>query len=158
MYYSDIKINNDTVRVYNLHFGSIHLVYEDYKPYEDTGKSTIAKKNYIELVKLLKDAFVRRAAQAEKVTEHISDCPYPFLICGDFNDIPSSYAYCTVARGIKDAFIESGKGFGNTYIGRFPSFRIDYILHSKGVKTYNFETVHVKYSDHYPITCYFELN
>jgi len=28
----------------------------------------------------------------------------------------------------KDAFVESGIGFGNSYMGKFPSFRIDYIF------------------------------
>jgi len=103
----------------------------------------------------LKTAFKNRAEQAMAISTHISNCPYPVLLCGDFNDTPMSYSYSEILRNnLQDAFVESGKGLGRTYIGAFPSFRIDYILHSKSIKSKGFSTMTSNtLSDHYPLSC-----
>ena len=51
----------------------------------------------------------------------------------------------------KDCFIEKGRGLGNTYIGEFPSFRIDHILHTPTLGTVSYTRDTIKYSDHYPV-------
>ena len=103
----------------------------------------------------LKRAFKKRAAQALAISSHISDSPYPVLLCGDFNDTPISYSYSEIIRNnLQDAFLESGIGLGMTYIGAFPSFRIDYILHSKSIISKRFRTMSSNtLSDHYPLIC-----
>ena len=68
-----------------------------------------------------------RAHQAEEIQRHIDGSPYPVILCGDFNDTPLSYTYRQLSRKLTDSFIEKGRGIGNTYIGGFPSFRIDYV-------------------------------
>jgi endonuclease/exonuclease/phosphatase family metal-dependent hydrolase len=159
--WSDIKINDDTIRVYNMHLQSIHFGYADNKFLEEVSKATPANstdemevsKN---ILRKLKRAFVKRSQQADKVAQHIKSSPYPVIVCGDFNDTPSSYVYRTLGNGLEDAFVESGNGFGRTY-GKFPSFRIDYILNSAKFKTYDFRTIKEDLSDHYPISCYFEM-
>lgn len=154
--YTDILIHGDTTRVYNVHLQSIHLSSVDYKFVDDilNNKNTEELENSKNIVKRLKRAFIKRSAQADLVAEHIKSSPYPVLVCGDFNDPPASYAYNTIAQHLKDAFVESGSGFGKTYIGKFPSFRIDYILHSANYKSYDFRTIRQKLSDHFPLTCY----
>jgi endonuclease/exonuclease/phosphatase family metal-dependent hydrolase len=109
------------------------------------------------LLRRLKRAFVRRAPQAEMVAEHIRKCRYPVIVCGDFNDTPFSYTYNTVKGNLNDAFIECGNGFGKTYNGIFPSFRIDYILHSGSLVPSGYYTHSESYSDHFPVSCFFEL-
>ena len=81
-----------------------------------------------------------RAHQAEEIQRHIDGSPYPVILCGDFNDTPLSYTY-----------IEKGRGIGNTYIGEFPSFRIDYVLHSPTLYTVGYIREDITLSDHYPI-------
>ncbi len=156
--YTDIKINADTVRVYNVHLESIHFGYVDYKFVDDimNNKETEEVKNSKNILKRLKRAFIKRASQTELVAEHIEQSPYPVIVCGDFNDPPASYAYHTISQNLKDAFIESGNGFGRTYTGKFPSFRIDYILHSNKFKAYDFRTIRETLSDHFPLCCYME--
>lgn len=159
--WTDIKINDDTIRVYNMHLQSIHFGYADNKFLEEVKKAEpAAETNEIEasksILRKLKRAFIKRSEQADKVAQHIKKSPYPVIVCGDFNDTPSSYVYRTLGEGLEDAFVESGSGLGRTYIN-FPSFRIDYILNSPAFKTYNFRTVSANHSDHYPITCYFEM-
>jgi len=32
---------------------------------------------------------------------HVSNSPYPVIVCGDFNDIPQSYAYHSIRQSLK---------------------------------------------------------
>ena len=67
------------------------------------------------------------------------------------NDTPLSYTYRQLSRKLTDSFIEKGRGIGNTYIGEFPSFRIDYVLHSPTLYTVGYTREDITLSDHYPI-------
>lgn len=156
--FSDIKINKDTVRVYNVHLQSIHLGYDDYKFVNDImhNKETEELQKSKNILKRFKRAFIKRSIQTELVAEHIAKSPYPVIVCGDFNDPPASYTYHTISKNLSDAFVESGNGFGRTYVGKFPSFRIDYILHSNQYKATNFRTIREELSDHFPVCCYLE--
>ncbi len=151
--YSDIVLGKDTVRVYNMHLQSIAFSHDDYKYIDDLQKDVQAEdvEHSKNIVKRLKRAFIKRAKQAELIEYSISLSPYPVIVCGDFNDTPSSYTYNTVSKKLTDSFVESGNGFGRSYVGAFPSFRIDYILHSDQFIAYNFKTIREELSDHYPI-------
>ncbi|HJX71125.1 MAG TPA: endonuclease/exonuclease/phosphatase family protein, partial [Bacteroidales bacterium] len=155
--YSDIRINDDTVRIYNCYLQSTQLQKDDYNLFD----SIIFSYNTRRLLKIrdisyrLKDAYLKRSRQVESLSRHIRNSPYPCIICGDFNDTPVSYTYHKLKGKLKDAYLESGTGIGNTYFGNFPSFRIDYILHSKSLNTIEFETKRIELSDHYPIICHF---
>lgn len=158
--YSDIKIDKDTVRIYNVHMQSIHFRPDDYKFIEQVMIDSVetdeieGSKN---ILRRIKSAYEKRAQQAEQIARHISESPYPVIICGDFNDTPSSYVYHTISAGLEDAFMESGNGFGRTYGGKFPSFRIDYIMNDPKFRTYEFRTIKEELSDHFPVVCYFEM-
>jgi len=160
--YTDVKINSDTVRVYNLHLESIRMKSEDYwfadRVVQGYTQHLDVEKNSERIISRLKNAFAIRAPQAQLVADHIKKCPYPVILCGDFNDTPTSYAYHTVSSGLKDAFVESGNGIGQTYAGVFPLLRIDYIMHSKEFKAYNFETGTEVMSDHYSVMCYLKFD
>ena len=49
----------------------------------------------------------------------------------------------------------AGTGLGQTYNGKFPTLRIDYILHSPEFKINSFKTTEVNLSDHFPIVSTF---
>lgn len=160
--YTDVLIDGDTVRVYNVHLQSVRFRKEDLQFIEAIGSEN--NKNDIDelggagnIMSRMKKAFMRRAWQAEVISAHIRNCPYKVLVCGDFNDSPTSYTYRTMSRGLYDAFKVSSSGIGRTYIGRFPSFRIDYILHSKDIQSADFEVIARELSDHYPISCSFKV-
>jgi len=157
--YSDILMDQDTFRVYNCHLQSVRLDSEHYQildslkfRYNDKQISEIKDISY-----RLRDAFIKRATQADIIATHISGCPHPLIICGDFNDTPVSYTYRTIRDGLKDAFSESGWGLGRTYNGEFPSFRIDYILHSETIEALFFSREKILLSDHFPIVSYLKL-
>ena len=103
---------------------------------------------------LLKRGFIQRAGQITKIKEAVEASPYPALLCGDFNDTPTSYAYNEIADIMDDAFVEAGNGTGRTYIGKVPSFRIDFIFHTEEMDAYRFITHEEELSDHRAISCY----
>lgn len=156
--YTDLLVNKDTVRVYNMHLQSIAFSKEDYKYAEDLQKENIETTEDIEhsknILRRLKRAFVKRSRQAELIGAHIKKSEFDVVVCGDFNDTPTSYSYHTISEGLEDAFVGSGLGLGKTYAGVFPSFRIDYVLHSPVYESYDFRVIKEDYSDHYPIVCY----
>lgn len=158
--YTDILIHKDTVRVYNMHLQSIHFRPSDYKFMEDLAndKGTEEIEHTKNIFKLLKRAYAKRAVQVDQINKHIENCIYPIILCGDFNDTPTSYTYHTLIEGLTDSFVESGNGLGRTYIGQFPSLRIDYIFHSNYFKSYDFQTIRQELSDHFPVCCYLKSN
>ncbi len=152
--YSDIKVNEDTVRVINVHLQSIRFREKNYA-FMDSVRLKYNNQQIAELKDIglrLRDGFTMRAEQARIISNYVKLSPHPVILIGDFNDTPVSYTYHRVVRGLKDSFRESGKGFGNTYAGELPSFRIDYIFHSPGLVSKDYKRIRKKYSDHYPVT------
>ena len=152
--YTDLKINNDTVRVFNFHLQSIHLGADGYAILDDLmeGQELEELTDSKLLAGRLKSGFSRRAEQAEKIAHYISNSSYPVLVCGAFNDVPSSYPYQTISEGLHDSFAESGKGIGATYV-RVPFFRIDNILFSPEFEASDHTTFDSRpYSDHYAVS------
>jgi endonuclease/exonuclease/phosphatase (EEP) superfamily protein YafD len=101
----------------------------------------------------LRKAFVIRSTQVNSLADHVAGCPYPVILGGDFNDTPSSYTYHQLSKTLNDSFKYSGNGFfESTYAGKFPSFRIDYVLYSHHFKSIHYKKIDISLSDHYPIT------
>lgn len=154
--WTDLLVNGDTLRVYNAHLASIRFGREDYhfidQLEQGTADDSIAENSW-RIVGRLKNAFVRRSAEADLIVEHMRTCPHPFVWCGDLNDTPMSYSYHALRTVMDDAFVESGSGLGRTYVGAFPSFRIDHIMHGPGIEASGFRTLPDELSDHRPVMC-----
>jgi endonuclease/exonuclease/phosphatase family metal-dependent hydrolase len=152
--YTDVKINDDTIRIYNMHIASIRFSYDDYSFVENIDSKSESKEleeGARNIYHRLSNAFIKRSEQSKIIVEHIKASPYPVLACGDFNDSPTSYCYSLFSSELHDSFKEAGRGIGKTYIGAFPSFRIDYIFHSDEFKATNYHTLPEKFSDHHAI-------
>jgi endonuclease/exonuclease/phosphatase family metal-dependent hydrolase len=157
--YSDITVNSDTLRVYNIHLQSISFSKKDNKFLEDVISDKEADDELEQsknILRRLKRAFTKRSRQVEMIKTHMKTCKYKIIICGDFNDTPASYAYEKLCGNLKDAFIEKGTGFGRTYAGKWPQFRIDYILHDRQLKCKKYQRSEETFTDHFPITAFFE--
>jgi endonuclease/exonuclease/phosphatase family metal-dependent hydrolase len=158
--FTDVIIDKDTVRVYNMHLQSIQFRKEDYKFVSDVvnNKETAEELEHGKnILRRLKRGFLKRSFQADLVRDHMNKCRYKMIVCGDFNDTPSSYSYHAIRGEMKDAFIEKGSGFEKTYNGKMPAFRIDYILHSSEIKTVSYKKVGESFTDHFPVTAYLRL-
>lgn len=150
--FSDIVMFQDTIRIYNLHLESFKISSDDgvFDAINDGEEGNFNSRSR-SLLSKIKQAFQMRAKQVLPIREHIDVSPYPVIVCGDFNDTPSSWAYEILSENLQDAFMEAGSGTGKTYNGRYPSFRIDYILVDEAFEIHDFETHRVAFSDHYPV-------
>lgn len=156
--YTDLKIGDDTIRVYNCHLQSIRLRERNLnflmnQEHHDES-STVSQIKDISFK--YRDALKKRAHQVNMLVAHMNKCKYPVIVCGDFNDSPFSYTYHKLTHKLYDTFKEAGKGLANTYVRFFP-YRIDYILHSNHFKGINFSSPRVDYSDHFPVIGSFSI-
>ena len=164
--FADIEYDSKIIRIYSVHLQSFQISSDTYLIRNNLNNLNVAKtenqdqikKTSKHFAKKFKLAFEKRSHQIDALIDHMDKSPYPIILAGDFNDTPSSYAYGQLSSGLDDAFVQTGSGFGQTYIGPYPSFRIDFILHSPEINNTQFDTWEVKFSDHYPITAVFNLN
>ena len=157
--YCDIEVSKDKViRVFSNHLESYRFSASDYELMQEIKDKETDVKKVSGLLERLEVALVKRSYQAGKVASLVYSSPYPVIVTGDFNDTPNSYAYHQISKGLSDAFIESGSGFSHTYKGSFPSFRIDFILYSKSLKSVNYKRLKFDRSDHFPIYSDFIFN
>ena len=91
------------------------------------------------------------------VKEEILKSPHPVILCGDFNDVPNSYAYQQMRSMLQDAFLQKGQGIGRTFLKIFPTLRIDYIFCPKAYEIQNFKTHQWGMSDHNAIEASFSI-
>ena len=155
--YADIVKNQDTFRIYNIHFQSIKFKKEEYALFSQENKidtTFSTKKSTARLmISKLKRAFPARANQALTVVEHIQTSPFPVIVCGDFNDTPMSFTYNQFNKLFTDAFRNCSYGIGKTFVGKIPAGRIDYIFHSNELNSYQFKVQEEVFSDHRAISC-----
>jgi endonuclease/exonuclease/phosphatase family metal-dependent hydrolase len=150
--YADLIKNNDTVRIYTTHLQSFRFNQKDYQFLEEVKDhgdvANLANKNF--LVKM-KNAFQLRAGQATQIRALVDSCPFPEIVCGDFNSVPNSYAYWQIRGSRRDAFMEDGFGLGRTFVSLAPTLRIDYILCDNRFSVDQFAVGDKRYSDHWPL-------
>ena len=149
--YIDVKKSNKIIRFYSVHLESVHFESEDYSYLKGVSQGKPNVHSTKRLAVKLKLAFIKRAGQVLKIKESAAACPYPYIISGDFNDTPSSFAVNQMSNGLKNTFCEKGSGFGKTYNGDFPNFQIDYIMAGPGFNVLNYDIVEKRLSDHYPV-------
>jgi endonuclease/exonuclease/phosphatase family metal-dependent hydrolase len=150
--YIDVKKREQIVRVYSLHLQSIRFDPDDYRYLNSVSQEGKPDVNSTKrLGSKLKNAFLKRSEQVFKIKNHASTCTYPYIISGDFNDTPTSFAVNEMCKGLKNAFLEKGSGLGRTYNGSFPNYQIDYILASPQFDVASYNITKKKLSDHYPV-------
>jgi len=156
--HADIKVNNDTVRVYTTHLQSLQFGKRDY---EKIGEIESAEdslfSNSRTILSKIKKGVSHRSIQARIIRQVLGDSPYPVIFCADLNDVPDSYAYFTVRGKMQDAFLKKGFGIGRTFSALSPTLRIDYIFADNhfGIKQIN--RIIKNYSDHFMLVADIEL-
>jgi endonuclease/exonuclease/phosphatase family metal-dependent hydrolase len=148
--HTDLKIGNDTVRVFTTHLQSLQFGRNDYQKInqiKNAGDSLLV--NSRSILSKLKKGISYRSIQANLVKLLLKDSPHPVLFCGDLNDVPNSYTYFTIRGNMQDAFLKKGFGIGRTFTSLSPTLRIDYIFADSRFKIMQFNRLVKNYSDHY---------
>ena len=156
--FTDLQIDSNVVRVYNLHLQSNHLSYSDYNAIDLADDTSLNINSGTSILKKMKHAYVTRGKQVQMIAKHAQSSPYPVIICGDLNDVPSSFAYHELRGNRQDAFLKKSWGIGFTYDYWLPLFRIDYIFADPKFHINSFKTGNEDLSDHYPVSASFTLN
>lgn len=151
-YYIDLVKQSDTIRIYSCHLESNKLKEAQIEAIN----TSEGKKNFLE--KYLATARLR-ISQTNELVDHAKKSPYPFIICGDFNETPISVVYKTMKRNFTDSFLEAGSGFGTTFHHqKLPNIRIDYQFHSDEFFCNKISVAkEMPHSDHYPLIGVYSL-
>lgn len=157
--YVDLKIKNDTIRVFTTHLQSVQFQKKDYEAINEITKAEDSLFVHSKtILSKLKKAIKYRSTQADLVRKILDDSPFPKIMCGDLNDIPNSYTYFTIRGDMQDAFLKKGMGIGRTFNGLSPTLRIDYIFVEKSLAINQFRRVINNYSDHYMLSTDIQIN
>jgi endonuclease/exonuclease/phosphatase family metal-dependent hydrolase len=156
----DIALFQDTISIHNVHLKSNRLSKKESalvnkNKLPNFSDSTIEQSKSI-FQKLL-DNSVGRGLEADLVSASLLQSTKPVILCGDLNDIPSSYVYFKVRGKLKDVFLEQGFGLGKTYRNAIPVLRIDYIFHDERIKSNGYQKFDLPYSDHEPHIANFSI-
>ncbi len=150
--FADLRIDGKPLRIYNTHLQSMHLNYDDYDAIEELSENQNTNWYRVKnIFRKMKHAYAKRADQAKAVHEHVSAHQGQKIVCGDFNDSPVSYSYQTISSGLNDAFVERGKGFGESFNSKLGFFRIDFVLPDPSIRVNSFRSIHRTLSDHFPV-------
>ncbi|MDD4640924.1 MAG: endonuclease/exonuclease/phosphatase family protein [Bacteroidales bacterium] len=157
--WSDLVIGEDTIRVINVHLQTTNFNQFKYSLKHgnwilDYSQKLLAVKNAVDI---LCQNFLKRVNQIDLLSKHIESSPYPLMICGDFNVLPSSYIYHQIKNHLKDGFLSAGNGYEYTYRYLNNMFRSDYIFHSKEISVFFYKSFNLNYSDHKPVIMDFRV-
>lgn len=148
--FADITIDQDTIRIYNVHLESMRIDSEKLEDIEGV------KSNYRQTLRKLNRGSQARSRQLAVLTEHVKNSPHRVILMGDLNEIPYSYTYFKLSENMVNAFETAGRGFGFTYNKVLFFLRIDHIFSDPSLKAVAFKTHReVDYSDHYPVSATF---
>ncbi len=147
--YTDLLKGLDTIRIFTTHLQSFKFKQQDYADIQKIKASDeVSIHASMGIMRKMKAAYKKRGIQTDMVVKELEKSPYPFLICGDFNDVPNSYAYFNIRGDRQDAFLKKGFGIGRSFISLAPTLRIDYILPDNNFEVKQFDMVDAQLSDH----------
>lgn len=145
---TDVKTKLGTIRIINAHLQSNRIskmageLGTDKDVKEEIGRAESMLRSYGASAAI-------RASQAEKIRHYARESPYPVIVGGDFNDVPSSYTYQRILTPrLRDAWVKKGFGMGTTFTGPLPGLRIDFLLVDTSLTIQEIERFDTGYSDH----------
>lgn len=147
--YVDVLHHTDTIRVFTTHLQSFKFTHRDYADIEKIQNEPDETLNSSKgVLRKMKAAFIKRGKQAEVVKIELNKSPYPTLIAGDFNDVPTSFTYFHIKTNWQDAFLQTNFGLGRTFVSLAPTLRIDYILPDNRFNIHQMDMLDEEFSDH----------
>ena len=96
-----------------------------------------------------------RHLQLRHLHDLIEDTPKPVIVAGDFNTFwgENEIYLFMKAAGLRSANIDGIP----TYPSRAPRKELDFILYQDGICVNDFQVPDVRYSDHLPLICDFDV-
>lgn len=152
---SHVDVAGKRVRLINCHLESIKLSPKEIEFVVDSAMHAEIVKdagsNLRSTYRKMKNAFEARTVQTKYLMELIGQEKGSTIVCGDFNDTPISYTYHTLRGELEDSFSKSFMIWGDTYNGKLPPIRIDYIMHTSDIETKSYMINPKACSDHYAV-------
>lgn len=152
---TDIEIKGSIYRFINVYLQPFKFEKNMVKLQGDSNED---KQKVKDVVKRLIPTFKMHQEQVTAIRKGVDNSPYPVILIGDFNSVPNSYEYYHLVEGLKDAFVESGRGSSTSFHDyKFP-IRIDYVFTSPSIQSLSYKVDRsVRISDHYPVITNFKL-
>ena len=155
-------IDGEPLTVINVHLPS-YLLSENERDVITEARSKAGVKKSLKkfegsIYRKMKNAFKLRGEVARGLAEYAEAIEGNVIICGDFNDVPGSWAYRNFTkRGFRDAYAETGFGHIITYNQHLMWFHIDQILYKGEMEPLYVRKERLSASDHYPLVAEFEF-
>lgn len=145
------------LRIVNIHLHSVGLadsgkdLYMKITENEVSGTKSELRDIKHSIVDKLQASYRLRAGEAKLVRQLLDESPGNVILCGDFNDTPSSFSYRIVlGDDMIDTSVECGNGFNHTYHDNRFYFKIDHIFYRGDLKAVSWHRDKAGDSDHYP--------
>ena len=140
-------------------FMAAHRVHGEKFHYFDTGiKRLIIELEMAEFAIYLVHLSLKyrhRHLQLRRLYDLVSGTKKPVIVAGDFNTFWGENEIYLFLRAAK---LRSANADGiPTYPSRSPRKELDFILYQEGIRVTRFEVPKVKFSDHLPLVCDFEV-
>lgn len=160
--YFRVDIKGKRVGIINMHLTSYSLSDEERKVITDIHGARTAKKSIREfkstIFSKLQHSFQGRADNVDDMVALTENMRGPIIICGDFNDVPASWAYRKMLKaGFKDAYTATNFGPTITFNQHLFLFHLDQIFYRGDIEPLWVKREKIKTSDHYPLMAEFAL-
>lgn len=157
-----VTIDSQELTIVNVHLPSYLLTENERNIITDAKDRQGVKKSLKEfegsVYKKMKSAFAERAQVSNAIAEFAAGIEGNVIVCGDFNDVPGSWAYRNfIKRGFEDAYAQTGFGHIITYNEHLMYFHIDQILYRGDFVPLYVRKERLSASDHYPLVAEFEF-
>lgn len=156
----NVNIKGKNLRLVNAHLTSYDLSAEERNVVSNAktvrGAKTSVKEFKTSIYSKMKKSFRERGQVASRLVGELENYTGPVIICGDFNDVPASWAYRKFLNaGFHDAYTETSFGPVTTYNQHFFFFHLDQILYRGDLMPLNCKRIKLDTSDHYPVMTQF---
>lgn len=156
-----MNVKGHALTLVNMHLYSYRLSEKERNVLTDIKSASSAKSSYREfrssIFSKLSSSFRNRAQNVEQLAEATRLVDGPMIVCGDFNDVPASWAWRQMQKaGFKDAYAQTSFGPTYTYNQHLFLFHLDQIFYrSDDLQPLWVRRQRLKTSDHYPMMAEF---